>query len=196
MKRIKDEMVERTRIAAATTVFDSLRKAQDCTKQELADAHDVHQSKRFGRGWERSDTKAFLFDAKRKNAVEKGIDPTSVKEPNQLTVDAYHSGLLILTIPGKKAASSKPKPVHRDVGETSERTLLSNTVGTLAPKHLIQFTPYQLISNVDDKACIYSGHQGEGTGDGISDEPGLVIVNEGVMNQGYDIHDGRDNQKH
>eukprot|EP00956_Cyclotella_meneghiniana_P002109 scaffold2388_cov57-Cyclotella_meneghiniana.AAC.5 len=98
MKRIKDEMVERTRIAAATT--------------ELADAHDIHQSKRFGRGWERSDTKAFLFDAKRKNAAEKGIDPTSVKEPNRLTVDAYHSGLL--TMPGKKAASSKPKPVHRD----------------------------------------------------------------------------------
>ena len=92
-----------------------------------------------------------------------------------------------------------PAEYSFDESKASKGVILARDIAALAwqaPKELIQFTPYQLVSNVDDKACIYSGHQGDGTGDGISDEPGLVIVNEGVMNQGYDIHDGRDNQKH
>ena len=91
-----------------------------------------------------------------------------------------------------------PAEYSFDESKASKGVILARDIAALAwqaPKELIQFTPYQLVSNVDDKACIYSGHQGDGTGDGISDEPGLVIVNEGVMNQGYDIHDGRDNSK-
>eukprot|EP00956_Cyclotella_meneghiniana_P002108 scaffold2388_cov57-Cyclotella_meneghiniana.AAC.4 len=53
----------------------------------------------------------------------------------------------------------------------------------------LQACIYRLASTVGTKGM------GDGTGDGISDEPRLVIVNEGVMNQGYDIHDGRDNSK-
>ena len=250
MKRYKNEMIKKYLPIKETRFNDLLKKhagegkplaplywndrgrpviARIC---DLADVHDAHQSTRFGRGWERGDTKSFLFETKKQKAIEKGIDPTSVKQPDRLTVNSYHSGLM--SMPGKKIAMSKPKPLHRDMGETSQRMLLSNIVGTLmlrthilrqnqipaeyvfdeskslpgvklardlvaaaweCPVNLVQFTPYQLVSNVDDKACIYSGHQGDGTGDGMDEESGFVIVNEGVMSKGYDIHDSRDNTK-
>lgn len=91
-----------------------------------------------------------------------------------------------------------PAAYSFDESKASEGVILARDLAALcwnAPKETIQFTPYPLVSNVDDKACIYSGHQGDGTGDGIDDEPGFVIVNENVMNQGYDIHDGSDNTK-
>lgn len=117
MKRVKDEMIEKYLPIQSSRLNELIKNHVGVGKPPppycnmagrpeiapigvLADAHDVHQNQCFGRGWERGDTKSFLVDAKRKSAIEKGIDPTSVKEPNRLTVDAYHSALASLD--GKK----------------------------------------------------------------------------------------------
>lgn len=121
MKRYKNAMIEKHLPIKETRLNDLLQKhagpgnplaplywnnrgrPEIAPIRELADAHDAHQSI-----WERDDTKSFLFDAKKQNAIEKGLDPTSVKEPNQHTIE----------MPGKKVDMSKPKSLQKDMGET------------------------------------------------------------------------------
>lgn len=60
---------------------------------ELEKVHDDQQAERFGWGWGREETENFLYEEKKRTAVEKGIDPTSVKMPNRDTTNAYLSTL-------------------------------------------------------------------------------------------------------
>ena len=63
------------------------------------------------------------------------IDIAIVKPPDTNTVDAYHSALL--SMPGIVQRACAPKSVHREVAETSQRSMLTNTAGILAVRCIV-----------------------------------------------------------
>ena len=192
------------------------------------------QQSRECQGWEWSDTKKAIWDAAKANAEKRGDDQDSINCPTAETVTAYHSALMCYPEVAQRISSSKP--VHRDVAETSARSVLSNVAGIIAsrsmtlrpgqvPNHLkfdaskatkgvliarelyakavgvpannVQYSPLELLSNVDDKACMYSNGQGDGSCDGAPETRDVVLVNRDAVssNPGYSIHNRRDGTK-
>ena len=69
------------------------------------------------------------MNEKRESAVQNDMDPSSVKPPDQTTVNIYHSALM--SDPELTLRLGKEKPVQRDVAEPSVRSMLINTAGIL-----------------------------------------------------------------
>ena len=88
---------------------------------ELILDFDEHQT-RIAAGWSRKDTLDAIWNAKKMKAEHDGIDPFSVKKPNKKTVLAYHSALA--STDKVSIRTARPKPVYRDVAETSVSNML------------------------------------------------------------------------
>eukprot|EP00956_Cyclotella_meneghiniana_P023946 scaffold47535_cov46-Cyclotella_meneghiniana.AAC.1 len=194
---------------------------------QLAAIQQETQQARVGKGWEKDDTKKAVLTAAKQTMIQQGLDPNTKKSIDRKTQQAYHTALSLL--PGNKVLSSKPKPVHREVAETSQRAMLSNAAGIIAARcmilqpnevhHMIKFdestalpgvlrardmmakaagvrpqdvyfSPQELLTNVDDKAVIYTGSLPND-----KDSSELVIVHESAMHQNYDVHNSKDNSK-
>jgi hypothetical protein len=89
----------------------------------------AHQDQRTGDMWLRKDTTKSLFEAKRADAASKGTDYTCITPPDDKTVSAYHSTLM--SMPEVAQRAGKYKPVDRDLGETSVRSVISDITGLL-----------------------------------------------------------------
>ena len=63
------------------------------------------------------------------------------------------------------------------------------------PQQSIQFSPYQLLINVDDMACTYDSFKGDGSCNGKHNEKETVLVgaNTTASNPSYGIHSSKDN---
>eukprot|EP00984_Skeletonema_dohrnii_P027868 scaffold17562_cov140-Skeletonema_dohrnii-CCMP3373.AAC.3 len=148
LKHVKDMMIQRCLVPVQLTRLNVLFKKHGAPGQpspnpiwdqngrkpyldvdELAKKFNEQQQSRRAEGWSKANTKKLLFDAKKKIAESKKIDPRTVKEPDEKTVNAYHYAIGSLANVSQRKAQSKS--VHREVAETSQRAMLSNAAGII-----------------------------------------------------------------
>ena len=154
LRRYKDKMIEEKLVPVQISALNELAKKYGAPDQptaplywdtkgrpeimdfkEFLEAFKSQQASRVAQGWGIADTKAVLKNKAKQNAEAKGLDPSSVKSPVQETANAYHSTLL--SLPEVAQRKSNPKPLHRGVAETSERTVLSNTAGMISSRCIV-----------------------------------------------------------
>ena len=77
------------------------------TLPTLIDLHKAHEEVHVGAGWSLKTMGDALFNARKEEAIAKGLDAMTVKAPHSKTTGAYHSALK--SDHDNKTVASKPK---------------------------------------------------------------------------------------
>jgi len=152
LKRVKEEMISKKYVPVKSSQLNDTIKASKegrvllviwgmdgrraiMNLDELRGQFDEYSTKHVNKGWNNDNTLNALWDKKQELAIAAGKDPDDVKKPDKETVSAYHPALLSeVDLARRKAAS---KSIHRQAGETSKRSMMTNAAGSIAVSFFI-----------------------------------------------------------